>query len=227
MRERSATAIGLVALIALSGCSAMQERRWGACAVAGGLLGAGIGGGAAGGSVNAYEGGPGNDGSHEETAAAAAGGALVGGIVGALLGHMICDPRDEAPPPPPVAQIPPPPPAPPKGTKLATVGEAFFDFNKAQLKPSAEDVLAEAVRTLKQNPDMRVTVEGHADSVGSDAYNERLSEKRAQAVKGYLVRQGIESSRISTEGLGESKPVASNSTADGRAKNRRAEIIVQ
>lgn len=223
MRERSATAIGLVALIALSGCAAMQERRWSYCAVAGGVLGAAAGAGTAGGLVNAYEGGDG--GSHLETGEAAGSGAVAGAVVGTLLGHLICDPKEETPPPPPVAQIPPPPP--PKGTKLATVGEAFFDFNKAQLKPSAEDVLAEAVRTLKQNPDMRVEVDGHTDSVGSDAYNQRLSEKRAQAVKNYLMHQGIESSRISVEGFGESKPVASNSTADGRAKNRRAEIVVQ
>ena len=223
MRERSATAIGLVALIALTGCAAMQERRWSYCAVAGGVLGAAAGAGTAGGLVNGYEGGDG--GSHTETGIAAGSGALAGAAVGTLLGHLICDPKEETPPPPPVAQIPPP--APPKGTKLATVGNAFFDFNKANLKPSAEDVLAEAVRTLKQNPDMRVEIDGHTDSIGSAAYNQRLSEKRAQAVKNYLVGQGISASRITAEGMGKDHPVADNKAAEGRAKNRRAEIVVQ
>jgi OOP family OmpA-OmpF porin len=174
--------------------------------------------------VNAY--GHGDDGqaTDAETGGAAAGGAVVGGIAGTLLGHLICDPIEEPPPPPPVAA--PPPPAPPaKGVKLATVGEAHFDFDKADLKPTARDVLDGAVKTLNDHPSARVVVEGHADSVGSDAYNQRLSERRATAVKNYLVRAGIDSSRIRTEGFGESKPVASNTTAEGRSQNRRAEVI--
>jgi OOP family OmpA-OmpF porin len=144
-----------------------------------------------------------------------------------LLGHLICDPQEEAPPPPPAAPPPPPPPPPPaKGTKLATVGEAYFDFDKAELKPSAEDVLRETVKTLKDNPDLHVVVEGHTDSIGSDQYNLRLSEKRAEAVKRYLVRQGVDPSRITTRGYGESRPIADNTSREGRAKNRRAEIVV-
>jgi OOP family OmpA-OmpF porin len=211
-------------LAAAAGCGAMQERRWGWCAVAGGVLGAAAGAGTAGGLVNAY--GHGDDGqaTDAETGGAAAGGAVVGGIAGTLLGHLICDPIEEPPPPPPVAA--PPPPAPPaKGVKLATVGEAHFDFDKADLKPTARDVLDGAVKTLNDHPSARVVVEGHADSVGSDAYNQRLSERRATAVKNYLVRAGIDSSRIRTEGFGESKPVASNTTAEGRSQNRRAEVI--
>jgi OOP family OmpA-OmpF porin len=110
--------------------------------------------------------------------------------------------------------------------KIATVGEAFFDFDRAELKPSAKDVLADAVKTLKENPDIRVVVEGHTDSIGSEAYNQRLSERRAGAVKSYLVRQGIDESRVSVHGYGESKPVASNMNKEGRAQNRRAEIVV-
>lgn len=222
---RRMTALGLVFMLAAAGCG-FRERRWGPCALAGGLIGTALGGVGGGLGVDEYEKKPT---SKREFGAGIAAGAATGALIGTLLGHAVCDPIDEPPPPPPVAQIPPPPPAPapPKGTKLATVGEAYFDFNKSQLKPSAEDVLAEAVRSLKQNPEMRVVVEGHADSVGSDAYNQRLSEKRAQAVKVYLVSQGIESARVAVEGLGESRPVASNQTAEGRAKNRRAEIIVQ
>jgi OOP family OmpA-OmpF porin len=80
---------------------------------------------------------------------------------------------------------------------------------------------------MKDNPGLKVSVEGHTDSVGSDAYNERLSERRAHAVKDYLVHQGIDASRISTVGYGEAKPVASNKTESGRAQNRRAEIIAR
>src|SRR5262249_54099012 len=129
-------------------------------------------------------------------------------------------------PPPPMAQAPPPPPAPPaKGTKIATVGSANFDFNKAQLKPSGRDVLDGAVKTLRDNPSLHVVVEGHTDSVGSESYNQKLSERRAKAVRDYLVREGIDASRVTTRGYGKSRPVASNDTAEGRADNRRAEII--
>ena len=82
-----------------------------------------------------------------------------------------------------------------------------------------------AVKTLRDNPSLHVVVEGHTDSVGSDAYNRKLSERRAKAVRDYLVREGIESSRLTTHGYGKSRPVASNDTAEGRAENRRAEII--
>jgi len=122
--------------------------------------------------------------------------------------------------------LPPPPPAPPaKGTKIATVGSANFDFNRAEVNPSGRDILDHAVKVLRDNPGLRVTVEGHTDSVGSAAYNQKLSERRAQAVKRYLVRQGIDPSRITTEGYGKSRPIASNETEEGRAQNRRADII--
>ena len=130
--------------------------------------------------------------------------------------------RDRRSPPPPVA----PPPA--KGTKLGTVGEAFFDFDKSELKPGAASVLADAMNSMRDNPSLRVIIEGHTDSVGTDAYNQRLSERRANAVRDYLVRQqGIERSRIDTRGYGESRPVASNTTAAGRAQNRRVEVIAE
>jgi OOP family OmpA-OmpF porin len=212
-------------MLAAAGCGAMQERRWGACAIAGGVLGAAAGAGTAGGLVNAYGNGNQGQADDDETAIAAGSGAIVGGLVGTLLGHVICDPVEEPPPPPPPpAAAPPPPPA--HGVKIATVGEAFFDFDKAELKPSAKDVLADAVKTLNENPNIRVVVEGHTDSIGSDAYNQRLSERRATAVKSYLVRQGIDESRISVHGYGEAKPVASNMNKEGRAQNRRAEIVV-
>jgi OOP family OmpA-OmpF porin len=83
----------------------------------------------------------------------------------------------------------------------------------------------EAVRLMNDKSDLRVSVEGHTDSIGSDAYNQRLSERRAKAVRDYMISQGIDASRITTRGFGESKPVADNKTAAGRAENRRVEII--
>lgn len=216
------TTIAMVGVMALSGCATMQERRWGGCAVAGGLLGAGIGGGTAGGLVNGYEGGDG--GSHEETAAAAASGAVVGGLVGALIGHMVCDPREETPPPPPVA---PPPPPPPAARKISLSADVTFDFNKSTLKSQGKTELDRVIDTLKANPSQKVLVEGHTDSIGSDAYNKRLSERRADAVRSYMVSQGISDSRITTRGLGESSPVADNKTKEGRAKNRRVDITFE
>jgi outer membrane protein OmpA-like peptidoglycan-associated protein len=224
MRKLGLVLAGWLLVVTATGCETMRERRWGACAVGGGLLGAAIGGTAGGLGVSEYEKAPTTD---AERAAGAGGGAAAGALLGTLLGHALCDPPAEIPPPPPVAQAPAPPPPPQHGTKLATVGAANFDFNKAQLKPGATDALGEAVRTLKQQPGVRVVVEGHTDSVGSDAYNQRLSERRAAAVKSYLVQQGIDGGRISTRGLGETRPVASNQTEAGRAQNRRAEVIAE
>jgi outer membrane protein OmpA-like peptidoglycan-associated protein len=201
----------------------MESRRWDGCAVAGGLIGAAVGGGTAGGLVNAYE----KERSDAHTGAAAGGGAIVGAALGTLIGHAICDPV-EAPPPPPVAQAAPPPPPPPppaKGTKIATIGGAQFDFNRAEIKPAGRDILDGAVKTLRDNPRLNVVVEGHTDSVGNDAYNQKLSERRAKAVRDYLVRQGIDGSRITARGYGKSKPVATNATEEGRAQNRRADIV--
>ena len=84
-----------------------------------------------------------------------------------------------------------------------------------------------AVKVMKDKPNMRVSVEGHTDSIGSDAYNQKLSERRAQAVRDYLVSQGIDAARISVKGWGKAKPVASNKTEAGRAENRRVEIIAE
>src|SRR5438093_2431997 len=132
MHDRKVTAVGLAAVLILSGCSAMRERRWSYCAVGGGLVGAAVGAGTAGGLVNAYEKGR----TEEETGAAAGAGAVGGALLGTLLGHALCDPMEEAPPPPPPVAAPPPPPPPAKGTKIATVGAANFDFDRAELKPS-------------------------------------------------------------------------------------------
>src|SRR6185369_10677307 len=94
-----------------------------------------------------------------------------------------------------------------------------FDFDKAIIRSDGKPVLDAAIQALKEQSDVRISVEGHTDAVGTDAYNQRLSERRAQAVVDYLAAGGIARSRISARGYGESKPVASNETEDGRAQN--------
>ncbi|MFI5316343.1 MAG: OmpA family protein [Myxococcota bacterium] len=102
-----------------------------------------------------------------------------------------------------------------------------FDFDKANIKPEAEPVLDAAVEVLKENPDLHVRVGGHTDSVGAEAYNQGLSERRAKSVRDYLAKHGIDPSRLTAVGFGESQPVADNKTKDGRAQNRRVALDVQ
>ncbi|WP_460564342.1 OmpA family protein [Hydrogenophaga aquatica] len=111
-------------------------------------------------------------------------------------------------------------------TKVTYSSDALFDFNKSVLKAEGKKNLDELVTKIKGvNLDVVIAV-GHTDSVGSEAYNQRLSVARAESVKAYLVNQGIPADRVRTEGRGESEPIASNDTAEGRAKNRRVEITV-
>ena len=117
-------------------------------------------------------------------------------------------------------------PAAPATEKVSFAADAFFDFNKTALKPEGKaklDDLADKVKGL--NLEVVIAV-GHTDSVGSDAYNDKLSVKRSEAVKSYLAGKGIDASKIYTEGKGEKQPVADNKSAEGRAKNRRVEIEV-
>ena len=127
----------------------------------------------------------------------------------------------------PIAPVAPPAAKPtPKVEKLTFAADAFFDFDKSVLKPEGKaklDDLASKVQGI--NLEVIIAV-GHTDSVGSDAYNQKLSLRRAEAVKAYLVGKGIEANRVYTEGKGEKQPVADNKTAAGRAKNRRVEIEV-
>ena len=106
-----------------------------------------------------------------------------------------------------------------------------FDYDKSNIKSEFTPILDEAAQTLKDNPDIKVQISGHTDSIGSDQYNQRLSERRAQAVKQYLVSKGIAASRLGTEGRGEREPIAPNTkdgkdNPEGRAMNRRAELKV-
>ncbi|MFO1433353.1 MAG: OmpA family protein [Candidatus Competibacteraceae bacterium] len=124
-----------------------------------------------------------------------------------------------------VAVVPPPTPV----HETMTLGaDTFFDFNKYNLKPAGMAKLDELAAKLQQlGPAVTaVGVTGHTDSVGSEAYNLKLSQRRAQAVADYLVQRGVNPSIIQTRGMGKSNPIASNATPAGRAQNRRVEITV-
>ena len=118
-------------------------------------------------------------------------------------------------------------PAPkPVAEKVTLAADVLFDFDKSVLKPEGKaklDDLAGKVKAI--NLEVVIAI-GHTDSIGSDAYNQKLSVRRAESVKAYLVSKGVEPNRIYTEGKGEKQPVASNKTAEGRQKNRRVEIEV-
>src|SRR5688572_15085148 len=132
-----------------------------------------------------------------------------------------------APPPPPPAPAPKPEAKPkPVAEKVTFAADVLFDFDKSVIKPEGKsklDDLATKVRGI--NLEVVIAI-GHADSIGSDEYNQRLSVRRAESVKAYMVSRGVEPNRVYTEGKGEKQPVASNRSSDGRDKNRRTEIEV-
>jgi len=139
-----------------------------------------------------------------------------------------------APPPPVAAPAPAPAPTPapaaiapvPSSEKVTYAADAFFDFDKAILKPEAKTKLDDLVSKTKEiNLEVIIAV-GHTDGVGTDAYNDKLSVRRAESIKAYLTSKGLEANRVYTEGKGKKQPVADNKTAEGRAKNRRVEIEV-
>lgn len=159
-----------------------------------------------------------------------------------------------APPPAPTPAPPPPPPPPadsdgdgvldpqdqcpgtPRGVAVDAVGcprkgsvtlqGVTFEFNSATLTAESKPILDEVAADLKKNPRLKILLEGHTDSVGNDAYNLKLSQRRAASVREYLVEQGVNPANLTSEGFGESKPTADNATADGRAQNRRVVMSV-
>jgi outer membrane protein OmpA-like peptidoglycan-associated protein len=110
--------------------------------------------------------------------------------------------------------------------QVMSFANIYFDSGSATLKPSSFSVLDDVADLLRENSEVRVEISGHTDSDGSSSYNQDLSRRRAESVRSYLVQKGISASRLTTVGYGESQPVASNATADGKAQNRRIEFRV-
>jgi OOP family OmpA-OmpF porin len=130
-------------------------------------------------------------------------------------------PAAEAPKPPPEAAKPKP-----VAEKVTFAADVLFDFDKSDIKPEGRSKLDDLAGKMKTiNLEVVIAI-GHTDSIGTDAYNQKLSVRRSEAVKKYLSSKGVEGNRIYTEGKGEKQPVASNKTKEGRAKNRRTEIEV-
>lgn len=238
-------AFKLVALamvvIGLSGCASMRpaEKRL-LCTLVGGLAGGAIGAAAT---------------TEDDTEAGIAGG-VVGAGIGYMLCGDKKEPVVAAAPAPAPAPTPAPAPAPrdsdgdgvndasdacpntPRGTKVDArgcpqVGQTLlrlegvnFAFDRAEITADSATVLDKAVAVLKDNAAVRVRVEGHTDSRGSDTYNQSLSERRAQAVVDYLAGKGIARSQLQAQGFGESRPLTANDSDANRARNRRVEFVV-
>lgn len=217
------------ALCGIAGCSASPAKNKGMLygALAGGALGIG-----AGYAIGDNCCGEDSDSKAQGGVIGAAAGALIGATLGYLLAEEEVQAQVQAPPPPPPAPRPAPP-APPAEPKRIVLRGINFDFDKSAIKPEFRPVLDEAARILQDNTAIQVTIEGHTDSIGTDAYNQKLSERRAQAVKQYLVSKGVSADRLETVGKGETAPIAPNTTDDGkdnpegRAMNRRAELKVR
>jgi OOP family OmpA-OmpF porin len=131
------------------------------------------------------------------------------------------EPVKPAPPPPP----PPPPPAPPKAVELPVLDTVYFDANKTNITPTAAKALDRNGMILKENPKLKAEIGGHTDSGGAEKANQAISEKRAQSAKKYLQDKfNIAENRLTVKGYGATKPIADNSTQEGRSKNRRVEF---
>jgi OmpA-OmpF porin, OOP family len=135
------------------------------------------------------------------------------------------EPEAEQPPPPP-------PPAPPKaeikGKKIELNENVEFKTGSHELANATDPVLEEVVQILKTHPEViRIRIEGHTDTVGTAKYNQKLSDRRANTVREYLISHGVETSRLTSKGFGMTRPIATNKTGDGRAQNRRVEIRIQ
>jgi outer membrane protein OmpA-like peptidoglycan-associated protein len=209
----------LVAALALAGCATTPDDGTGmdrSRTVGGAVLGGLIGG------ILAHNTG---DGSRERTAVGVIGGAAVGGAIGYSMDkketeiRRISAERDV------------------KAMeverlredllRVSVSSEASFAFDSAEIKPEFRPTLDQVAEVLRGDPNVRITIIGFTDSVGSAEYNQRLSERRAQATADYLISRGVGAGQVLARGLGESEPRASNATPEGRAQNRRVEIYLQ
>ena len=109
---------------------------------------------------------------------------------------------------------------------IVNISDVLFDFNKYTLKPGAREKMAKVSGILLAYPGLKIRVEGHTDSIGSEEYNQRLSEQRADSVRDYLVAQGVSNGSVTAAGFGKTRPVDSNDTNEGRQQNRRVELVV-
>jgi len=212
-----------------TGDAPLNQKNWPWCSLIGGLAGGGLGA--------------------IESSAWAGGGAAAGAVLGGLLCYAqdgdqdedgVHDRRDRCADTPqgtevrhngcPLPQYPEaaPAPQPPQDEVivLSDLGEVLFAFDSAKLTPAAEATLDTVVEKLRGADVLAIRVDGHTDSVGSDAYNQGLSERRAASVVGYLISQGVAAEKLTSQGFGESKPLEDNGTDAGRAQNRRVEIHV-
>ena len=206
MRSRALTASILCLTLVSGGCASMNKTEKGAAG--GAAAGAAVGGliGKAAGS----------------TAKGAILGAVVGGAAGAAIGHRMDRQADEL-----GAELP--------GATVERVGEGIqvtfdsgilFDVDSDVLRRASQDNLSNLAQSIADYEGTRILVVGHTDSTGSDSYNQSLSERRANAARTYLLRQGVASDRIEAVGRGESEPVATNDSAEGRQENRRVEVAI-
>jgi OmpA-OmpF porin, OOP family len=249
MKARSLVVAILIASTTLSGCEfgrRFARKEWGkgtyipaaVCAVVGGVAGAAIESkgftneSIRSGHSSASENGSSSSKSDKPDYPAAAGiGAGAGALLCGLAGHYLWD-QDKPATPTPMPTLPPVPtptamPLPPPSGKHIVLRGVHFDFNKSDIRADSRPVLDEAVSNLNENPNVRVSVEGHTDGIGSVEYNQQLSVRRAEAVFRYLVNHGVAPERMEVAGFGKSRPVAENETESGRAQNRRVELHVE
>ena len=195
-------AVGLLA----AGCSSLSNTEKGAA------IGTGAGA-AAGAAVGKAAGG---------TAEGAIIGAAIGGTAGAIIGQRMDKKAEELDEELENAEIE----RVGEGIKVTFDSGLLFDFDSAALRPAAERDLAEFANSMEEFDGTKILIVGHTDSKGSDSYNEELSERRSASASNYLKRQGVASSRLSMAGRGESEPMASNQTPEGRQQNRRVEVAI-
>jgi outer membrane protein OmpA-like peptidoglycan-associated protein len=178
--------------------------------------GAGIGtlGGAAAGAIIGKTAG--------NTALGAIIGAAIGGGAGAIIGHKMDKQAAEIQKAVPNAKVER------KGEGIVVTfnSNVLFAFDKYSLTPDAKNTIGDLFTILQKYPDENVLIIGNTDSIGTASYNQKLSERRANSTADYLISLGVSSGRVTTKGLGESDPVATNSTAEGRAQNRRVEFVL-
>ena len=204
--RRTGTASAAVLLLASAGCQTLNKKEQGA------IIGAGSG--AVVGSVIGHATG--------STARGAIIGAAVGGAAGAIIGHQMDQKAKEIQQKVPGAVVTR------EGEGLVVTFESglLFDFDSDRLREASKDNLNNLASSLSQFGDSRLLLVGHTDDVGSDTYNADLSRRRASAVASYLISRGVPSARVSTQGRGESEPIAPNDTDANRQKNRRVEVAI-